>query len=1044
MTHFKKCDTGKLCMILMSFLLFCPFVLAQDYQMIRQNALDKLDLSGLNSTLFMNAAVTTRREINYLSNISLGNTQKPVSVSAEEWHNLFERLYDADLRPKERRLPHLEKLIETNPSKLTRNDTIPFGFLDLEAIYLTDKQLQFNENEKRAGRKVNTDSYERFQIIYAAALQQDVYQSDVWFKISPKFFITNHFQSLTSIAIDFNDGKGFTKYSFQEQLINHHFETIGKHPITVRMMTATRKFDFETYVDVRQVERIPPALEFHVSAPATRLDSTYANARIQIVGATIRVITGCDAILDKPVIIGEGFDMANEINLDALEPIFRTPLQQWLSEGYDLVLIDYDDARAAIENNAQVMKAVIQQINSIKQGSVDNIVIGASMSGLVARYAIRKMEVDGIQHHVKLLICYDTPHQGANVPVGMTQLLWESNATLLAQVILKFFAKGWRNYYNAMATPAASQMLLHWGGASTGGVGSKSPAFNAFRSNLNNLGNNGYPQNCRNIAVINGSMNAQENGMLTGYNYGDRILRSWTPFGLQNSNIDVHTNTPGQNTNVCRFATWGIFTRRIGISLSYNSSFNDDFLPGGITSYPVPNKLFFDTSSFPFCFVPTFSSIDYTGPISTQNQRKLLDIIAVNAVNGPARQTPFVAIYGQNVNREHIDTQNTNWTTIGQSENLLAGGTTCPALPIPPQPIISVYNVCYPFNQSRATEGNTANISVSLATPSGGQYIHNWLILPTQQTFTTTGDQITFQAEQPGQYQVICTRTYPNRRDLESTHTVTFTVTTCGDPLDIPENPQIPPQVDPDISIFDIWEDDFLLTTPKPDSSAVFAHYEGTLPAILYASKANATFVPASELEAAGMFPEFAELFAEQDPRDPLPVTLSAFAAMRESNSNVLTWTTTSEINSDHFEIQWSSDAKSWQKVGEVDCQKTEASVLHYVFTDPEIRAGTSYYRLKMVDADNSFAYSRICTIESERSRIVVFPNPLEAGKPLTFLTANKTIGKLTFFDLSGKIVLESTGTPTTANLQTLPAGRYLIKAVFTDDTTASQLIIKR
>jgi hypothetical protein len=73
-----------------------------------------------------------------------------------------------------------------------------------------------------------------------------------------------------------------------------------------------------------------------------------------------------------------------------------------------------------------------------------------------------------------------------------------------------------------------------------------------------------------------------------------------------------------------------------------------------------------------------------------------------------------------------------------------------------------------------------------------------------------------------------------------------------------------------------------------------------------------------------------------------------------------------------------------------------------------------------------------------------VFPNPLEAGKPLTFLTANKTIGKLTFFDLSGKIVLESTGTPTTANLQTLPAGRYLIKAVFTDDTTASQLIIKR
>lgn len=133
---------------------------------------------------------------------------------------------------------------------------------------------------------------------------------------------------------------------------------------------------------------------------------------------------------------------------------------------------------------------------------------------------------------------------------------------------------------------------------------------------------------------------------------------------------------------------------------------------------------------------------------------------------------------------------------------------------------------------------------------------------------------------------------------------MTFTVTNCGDPLDVPENPQVPPQVDPDISIFDIWEDDFLLTTPQPDSSAVFAHFEGTLPAILYASKADETFLPASELEAAGMFPEFAQLFAEQDPRNALPVTLAAFTTAREGDVTSLHWTTTSEINSSHFEKQ--------------------------------------------------------------------------------------------------------------------------------------------
>ena len=912
MTHLKKCDTGKLCLVLTSFLFPYSFVLAQDYQVVRQKALDKLDLTGLKNVLFMNAAVTTPTEIRYIKSFSSGSLGKARSVSAEEWHNLYERLYDADMRTEEQHMPTLEAMIETNPSKLTRQDTVPIGIMDMKAIYLTDKQLRANETQKLARKPIDFSSYEQFDIVYAGALQQDVYQADVWFKIDQKYLITNHPTNVNRTAFNFGDGQGFKECSIGEQLVHHRFSTTGKHAITIRLTNESRSYEFETYVDVRQLDRIPPAMEFHVSAAAVIADSLVKNARTQVIGASIRVITGCDAILDKPVIIAEGFDMGNDFNLDALETTFRTRLQQWLSEGYDLILVDYDDARAAIENNAQVMKAVIQQVNSIKQGNIDNVVIGASMSGLVARYAIRKMEVDGIQHHVKLLICFDTPHQGANVPVGMTQLLWESSPTLLTQVILKFFAKGWRNYYDAMTTPAASQMLMHWGGTVAGGIGSKSPAFDAFRTNLNNLGNGGYPLKCRNIAVINGSMIAQENDQLSGYNYGSRILRSWTPFGLQNSNIDVHTNLPNQNTNVCRFATWGIFAKRLGVALNYNSPFNDDFLPGGITLYAVPNKLFSKTASFPFCFVPTFSSIDYSGPVNTQNQRKLLDVNAVNAVNGPARQTPFAQIYGRNENSDHINAGFLDWTLIGQSENLLAGGTTCPPLPLPPQPTISVYNVCYPFDQSRVTEGNTANISVSLATPSGGQYIHNWLILPTQQAFTTTGDQITFQAEQPGQYQVICTRTYPNRRDLESKHEVTFTVTICGDPLDVPENPQIPPQVDPDISILDIWEDDFLLTTPQPDSTAVFAHYEGTLPAVLYASKANETFVPASELEAAGMFPEFAQLFAEQDPRDPLPVTLTAFTATQESNSNVLTWTTTNEINSDHFEIQWSPDAKSW------------------------------------------------------------------------------------------------------------------------------------
>ncbi|MDR6804314.1 hypothetical protein J2Y45_001583 [Dyadobacter sp. BE34] len=332
---------------------------------------------------------------------------------------------------------------------------------------------------------------------------------------------------------------------------------------------------------------------------------------------------------------------------------------------------------------------------------------------------------------------------------------------------------------------------------------------------------------------------------------------------------------------------------------------------------------------------------------------------------------------------------------------------------------------------------------MSLATPSGGQYIHNWLVLPTQQAFTTTGDQITFQAERPGQYQVICTRTYPNRRDLESKHEVTFTVTNCGDPLDVPENPQVPPQVDPDISILDIWENDFLLTTPQPDSAAVVAHFEGTLPMVLYATKADETFVPASELEAAGMFPEFAQLFAEQDPRDPLPVILASFTAAREGNIVCLRWTTTSEINSDRFEIERSLDAKVWTKIGDVDCKKADEAMANYTFNDPASLSGKVYYRLKMIDNDGTFAYSRIGVVSFENGDVVAFPNPFDTERPLTLLIGNKAIEKLKFFNSSGKIELETAAEPTTAQLRALPAGQYLIKVSFKDGTTETKLVVK-
>ncbi|MEO6283357.1 MAG: T9SS type A sorting domain-containing protein [Dyadobacter sp.] len=1048
MKHFSKCERGKLCSFLLVLLCAFSAASAQDYAQQRKETLNGLDLSGLGKTLFLNAGVTNQHEVDYFKTLSKSVLLKPEPVTSEEWRNLYERLMDTDLRPGSGLFRNLDQLIETDPAKLSKNNVVPIGIMNMESIYLSGKQIADNEATKKAGKSVDFSTYEKVRIVSVAVLQEDVYQAEVSFRISLDLLITNHTGRPESIELDFNDGKGYKTYPISDNLVHHRFESTGEQKIGIRLRVDNKTFLFETKVNVRQLERIKPYKEFQVMAERISKDTLAdQSARTMLVGGNIRIILGCDQILNKPIIIAEGFDIGQDVTLDAIEANYRFPLAQYLTEGYDLVLLDYSDARAAMEDNAQVLKALIQQVNQMKTGNAQSIVIGESMSGMVARWALRQMENEGIVHQVKLMLCYDTPHQGANVPVGLTQLMREANPTLFTQVILKFFAKRWRDYFLAINTPAARQMLLHWGGHLTGGVGSKHPDFEAFHTQLAALGNGGYPQNCRNIAVTHGSMDAGDRELFDRYNYGERILRSWVPFVLQNANIDVHTSQLSQNTNVLRFASWGILSKAIGISRFYNSPLNDDFLPGGRTNVAVPNKLFKSTDDFNFCFVPTFSAIDYQGPRNTQAERELLNVTAVNAVI-INRQTPFAAIYGNDENTDHVRAENIQWNVIGVAEGLLTFITACPVLPTPSIPTITTFNICHSFSEKRTTEDNTPNITVSLTTPSGGLYVHNWTVFPSNLYFTTTGDQITFPAERADHYEITCVRTYPNRRDLQSTFTTTIIVDDCSD-VTVGSDPNPYLVVDADIDITDIWEGDFLLTTPKPDSLAAFAHYTPDSE-ILYATLEDGTFVPSTTLQTSGMFPEFAALFADTDPRVPLPVHLIAFNVTTEgkaaaAGAALLTWSTASEINSDHFEIEKSNTGKDWQKIGSIPAQNPGSKTTEYSYVDQNIGSNVMYYRLKMVDTDGTFAYSRMqSTYFDQDSDMGVFPNPVDTDTQLQLLLGDKKVSHISIYNLAGKEVFESDKPISQIDMHGLPTGKYIARIRLRDGSERTHAFVKR
>lgn len=108
-----------------------------------------------------------------------------------------------------------------------------------------------------------------------------------------------------------------------------------------------------------------------------------------------------------------------------------------------------------------------------------------------------------------------------------------------------------------------------------------------------------------------------------------------------------------------------------------------------------------------------------------------------------------------------------------------------------------------------------------------------------------------------------------------------------------------------------------------------------------------------------------------------LPVRVGYFEATATPLGNHLTWTTTTELNNDHFNIQRSPDAKTWQTVGRVAGNGTTEQETTYEFLDRSAPAGLNYYRLQQVDYDGAFEYfGPIVVRTSSKGTLNVFPNP--------------------------------------------------------------------
>ncbi len=161
---------------------------------------------------------------------------------------------------------------------------------------------------------------------------------------------------------------------------------------------------------------------------------------------------------------------------------------------------------------------------------------------------------------------------------------------------------------------------------------------------------------------------------------------------------------------------------------------------------------------------------------------------------------------------------------------------------------------------------------------------------------------------------------------------------------------------------------------------------------------------------------------------DVLPLTLLSFTGKMNAGNTMLEWNTSNEQNMRHFEVEHSADASLFSRAGVVNARNLSAAQI-YSFTHQPEQKGWNYYRLKMVNTDGTFRFSKTVALSvSGENMVTVFPNPAHDNLQIKSAIPVKN---LRIVDVSGRIMLQQSFGQGQKNinleLKNVPAGNYIL-----------------
>lgn len=174
-----------------------------------------------------------------------------------------------------------------------------------------------------------------------------------------------------------------------------------------------------------------------------------------------------------------------------------------------------------------------------------------------------------------------------------------------------------------------------------------------------------------------------------------------------------------------------------------------------------------------------------------------------------------------------------------------------------------------------------------------------------------------------------------------------------------------------------------------------------------------------------------------------VPVNISSFAVSPAQGYNQVKWSSSAEVNTSRFHIEFGTDGSNFTRVGNVDARGNAGS---YDFRHNTNQQGYVYYRLAIEDADGSISYSDIVRIASGKTTAVkVYPTITSNGQ--LNMELNQPMQDLQLINTNGSIVLRKNLRGLSGNLPlvlpSLPAGVYVLRFSGTGGPFREKIVIR-